>query len=74
MIKAWQEVEPPQFLPRRYYAGAGAVGQTTVDVFWCGQCPFWANSRDELMHVANELGEHVEVHDINTDDRTVIEQ
>jgi hypothetical protein len=48
--------------------------RTTVDIFWCGQCPFWAHARDELLQVLHELSERVTVREVNTDDRAVIEQ
>jgi hypothetical protein len=50
------------------------AGLTAVDIFWCGQCPFWAHARDELLQVAHELGERVTVREINTDDRAIMEQ
>ncbi len=45
-----------------------------IDIFWCSQCPFWAHTRDELMKVAHELGDRVQVREVNTDDRRVMEQ
>jgi len=74
LMKAWQDVQPPHFLPLRYQPVPAPAGKTTVDLFWCGQCPFWAHARDELLHVAHELGQRVEVHEINTDDRAVLER
>jgi GNAT superfamily N-acetyltransferase len=73
LMKTWQTVTPPEFMPRRYQPHL-VPGKTTVDVFWCSQCPFWAHARDELMKVAHELGGQVAVREINTDDRAVLEQ
>ena len=74
LTKTWQDVPQPKFLPRRYQPVPTPAGKTTVDLFWCGQCPFWAHARDELLHVAHELGQRVVVHEINTDDRAVMER
>ncbi len=74
LMKAWREVKLPQFLPRNYQPVPAAAGKTTVDVFWCGQCPFWVHARDELLKVAHELGNRVVVREVNTDDRQVMEQ
>ncbi len=74
LMKTWEAVAPPEFLHRHYQAAPAAAGHTSIDIFWCGQCPFWAHARDELMKVARELGEQVVVHEINTDDRKVMEQ
>jgi GNAT superfamily N-acetyltransferase len=73
MLKAWQDVTPPKFMPRQYVPVTRA-DKTTVDVFWNGQCPFWVKSHECLLHVARELGDQVVVRDINTDDRAVMEQ
>ncbi len=73
LLKSWQEVKLPEFLPRRYAPVIAPAGQTAVDLFWCGQCPFWAHVRDELQQVAHELGDRVTVREINTDDRAVME-
>lgn len=73
LLKNWDAVAPPQFMPRRYHANP-VPGKTTIDLFWCSQCPFWAHARDELMHAAHELGEQVAVREINTDDHAVMEQ
>ncbi len=74
MLKSWQEVTPPRFLPLRYRPLTVPAGQTAVDIFWCGQCPFWTQAHDELLHVARELGQRVVVREINTDDRLIMEQ
>ena len=74
MLKAWQIVNPPEFLPRRYAPAPQQPGKVAVDIFWCGQCPFWVHARDELTKVAHELGDRVVVREINTDDRAVMEQ
>jgi hypothetical protein len=73
-MKSWQTVKPPEFLPRRYQAAHVPAGRTAVDIFWCGQCPFWAHARDEVLQVAHELGERVIVREINTDERASMEQ
>lgn len=74
MLKNWAEVDAPEFLPCRYQPMPVAAGQTTVDIFWCGQCPLWAHARDEVLKVAHELGSQVVVREVNTDDRQVIER
>ena len=74
LMKNWDKVPPPKFLPRRLQPQLAAAGQTTVDLFWCGQCPFWVHARDELLKIAHELGDQVVVREINTDDRQVLEQ
>ncbi len=74
MLKAWQEVRQPEFMPCRYQPAPPQAGKTRVDVFWNGQCPFWVKSHDGLLHVAKELGDRVVVRDINTGDRAVMEQ
>ncbi|CAG0935207.1 hypothetical protein TFLX_04039 [Thermoflexales bacterium] len=74
LLKNWRDVNLPEFLPRRYQPRTPPAGQTTVDLFWCGQCPFWVHARDELLQVAHELGKRVTVREINTDDRAVLEQ
>jgi len=74
MMKAWDEVKPPEFMPRNYSPALPQSGKTMVDVFWGGQCPFWVHARDCLLHVAKEIGDRVVVREINTDDRSVMEQ
>ena len=73
MFKAWRDVDLPQFMPR-HYTPIDLPGKTTIDVFWNNQCPFWVKSHACLLHAAKELGDKVEVHDINTDDHTAIQQ
>lgn len=73
MFKAWRDVDLPQFMPR-HYTPSELPGKTTIDVFWNNQCPFWVKSHACLLHAAKELGDKVEVHDINTDDHTAIQQ
>ncbi len=74
MMKAWAEVPTPEFMPCRYTPQIPQAGKTLVDVFWNGQCPFWVKARDCLTHVAKEMGDRVVVRDINTDERSVMEQ
>ena len=74
LLKAWREVKPPEFLPHTYRPAPPLPGRTTIDIFWCSQCPFWVHTRDELLKVAHELGDRVQVREVNTDDRQVMEQ
>ena len=75
MVKTWAEVTAPEFLPRHYVSPqAVPPGQAVVDLFWCGQCPFYARTRDQLMKVAREMHKTVTVREINTDQRLAVEQ
>lgn len=73
MFKAWREVDMPQFLPR-HYAAHERADKATIDVFWNSQCPFWVKAHNCLLRAVKDLGDQVAVHDINTDDRAVMQQ
>jgi GNAT superfamily N-acetyltransferase len=75
MVKAWTKIVSPEFLPRRYQPiEPEQSGQTTVDIFWCGQCPHWVQARDRLTQLSREFGDQITLRGINTDDRSTVER
>jgi GNAT superfamily N-acetyltransferase len=75
MVKAWAKISSPSFLPRKYESEQpDKPDQVTVDIFWCGQCPHWVQTRDRLTHLAQGYGDAIKIRGINTDDRTTVER
>ena len=75
MVKTWDDVPLPAFLPRAYAPVVPTeAGKAVVDCFWCNQCPFNALTHERLKKVAQELGEAVTVREVNTDDRVTLEK
>lgn len=75
MVKAWDKVVAPHFLPRHYEPlTLSHPDQVPIDIFWCGQCPHWVKARDRLVNLAHQYGHQIVIRGINTDERATVEQ
>ena len=75
MTKTWADVRPPEFMRRCLpSAETRERGKVVVDYFWSGQCPYAVRLRDRLLAISREMDHRLVLREVNTDDRTALEQ